>query len=282
MKMNNGFDLLNCRQLKIWGRLTFIGLMLIFSKYTVFAQQSVDSSRIVRVLTFNILHGATTHGDFNLDIIANVIKSASPDLVALQEVDFNTNRAKKYDLATELGWRTHMISLFARAMYYDDGEYGEAILSKYTLLNSRNVALPHQDDREARAALEVTLELGSGDTIAFIGTHLDHLKDETDRVAQAGKLNAVFGNNKYPTLLAGDFNAIPGSTPIKMLEEIWTPSYRMGQLEFTYPSSNPVKKIDYIHFYPKNKWKVLTTEVICDTIASDHCAYLVTLELLAD
>jgi len=33
-------------------------------------------------------------------------------------------------------------------------------------------------------------------------------------------------------------------------------------------------------FYPANRWKVLETKVICDTIASDHCAYLVVLELL--
>ena len=33
-------------------------------------------------------------------------------------------------------------------------------------------------------------------------------------------------------------------------------------------------------FYPKNRWKVLETKVIQDTIASDHCAYLVTLQLL--
>jgi endonuclease/exonuclease/phosphatase family metal-dependent hydrolase len=280
--MNDGFNLLNFHPLKISGRSTFICLMLAFASFTVSAQHPIDSSRIVRVLTFNILHGATTHGDFDLDVIANVINTVNPDLVALQEVDFKTNRAKKYDLATELGWRTHMVSLFARAMYYDDGEYGEAVLSDYTLLNSRNVALPHQVGSEPRAALEILCALGSGDTIAFIGTHLDHLNDETDRVAQAKKLNEVFGTNKYPTIMAGDFNAIPGSAPINLLEEIWMPSFRRDRLAFTFPSNGPVKKIDYIMFYPKNRWRVLETEVICDTIASDHCAYLAALELLVD
>ena len=33
-------------------------------------------------------------------------------------------------------------------------------------------------------------------------------------------------------------------------------------------------------FLPKEKWKILETKVIQDSIASDHCGYLVTLELL--
>jgi len=47
---------------------------------------------MVRVLTFKILHGATLQGDFNLDVIAAVIKEADPDFVALQEVDHMTER----------------------------------------------------------------------------------------------------------------------------------------------------------------------------------------------
>jgi len=103
------------------------------------------------VLSFNILHGATTKGDFDLDLIAKVIIDADPDLVALQEVDFKTNRAKKYDLVTELGWRTKMVPIFAKAMNYDGGEYGEGILSKYTFLQSRNIALPYTPGRQGIA-----------------------------------------------------------------------------------------------------------------------------------
>ena len=96
----------------------------------------------VRILTFNICHGATMKGDFDLDLIAGVIKDVDPDLAALQEVDFMTRRAKSYDLATELGWRARMASLFGRAMHYDGGEYGEGILSRYSFIASRNIPLP--------------------------------------------------------------------------------------------------------------------------------------------
>lgn len=258
---------------------TILLILLLSYLSSVDGQSQVDHSIQVKILTFNIYHGATTNGSFDLDTIASVILRTDPDLVALQEVDFKTNRAKNYDLATELGWRTKMVSIFGRAMPYDGGEYGEAILSKWSFINTRNVLLPYSDGNEPRAALEITTVIPSGDTITFIGTHLDHLKDDTDRVAQASKINDTFSTNKYPAILAGDLNDLPGSKTIEILEEIWNPSYHRIHPKATFPSNHPIKKIDYVMFYPLNKWSVISTEVIQDKVASDHCAYLVTLQL---
>lgn len=246
----------------------------------IWSQTEIDSSKIVKVLSFNILHGKTMKGDFNLDVIAKVIIDANPDFVALQEVDYKTNRARKYDLVTELGWRAKLVPLYARAMHYDDGEYGEGVLSKHTFLQTRNVPLPYIPGNEPRAALEITTVLPSKDTISFIGTHLDHLKLETNKIMQAKEINKVFSSNKYPTILAGDLNAEPNSETMNILESFWTASYDKTNPQPTFSSEDPIKKIDYVLFYPKNRWKVLKKEVICDTIASDHCAYLVTLQLL--
>jgi len=255
--------------------LTFICLFFVAS--LVIGQNSKNKQ--VKVLSFNILHGATTKGDFNLDVIAKVIKDADADFVSLQEVDYKTNRAKKFDLATELGYRTKMASIFGRAMYYDGGEYGEAVLSKYTFLNSKNVALPYTKGNEPRAALEVTTVLKSGDTISFIGTHLDHLRTDTDRISQATTINRIFSKNRYPTILSGDLNDVPNSNAISILESFWKASYKKSNPRLTYPSENPTIKIDYVMFYPHNKWKVITRKTLWDTVASDHCGYLVTLEL---
>jgi len=256
-------------------------IALFFIKAPTYSQAvKIDSSKIVRVLTFNIFHGATTKGDFDLDLIAKIIKDAKPDLVALQEVDFKTKRAKNYDLATEFGWRTKMAPLFAKAMDFDGGEYGDAVLSKFSFLQSFEQPLPYTKKHEPRVALSVTTILASGDTIVFISTHLDHLTNDTVRLTQAKKINNVFSNNKYPTILAGDFNATPKSNTLNILEKTWAVSYKKDSIIPTYPSDNPTEKIDYIMFYPKNRWRVLKTKVIQNEIASDHCAYLVTLELL--
>ena len=262
---------------------TLITLFAIVTSHSVLSQKTeIDSSKIVRVLSFNILHGATTKGDFDLDVISKVIIDANPDFVALQEVDYKTKRSRNYDLVTELGWRVKMAPIFARAMHYDGGEYGEGILSKYTFLQTKNVDLPFIPGDEPRVALEITTVISTQDTIAFIGTHLDHLDSETNRIMQAKHINKVFSSNPYPTILAGDLNAEPESETMNIIEELWTASYKKDNPQSTFPSNDPSKKIDYILFYPKNRWKILKTEVIQDSIASDHCAYLVTLELLAE
>ena len=235
-----------------------IVLLLVSLVHPASTQSNVDSSRIIRVLSFNILHGATTKGDFDLDAIAKVIKETDPDLVALQEVDFKTNRAKGYDLATELGWRTGMASVFGKAMKYDGGEYGEGVLSRYSFIRTRNIPLPYSSGNEPRAALEVMIELPSGDTIAFVGTHLDHLRDDRDRIAQAKEINRVFSTNKYPTILSGDLNAKPGSSTINILENIWTATYDKADPQPTFPSHDPTIKIDYIMFQPNERWKILS------------------------
>ena len=263
--------------IKIWIQIIPL-FALLLTCCSINSQIESDSNKTVKVLSFNILHGETTQGDFDLDVLAELILKANPDLVALQEVDFMARRSKKYDLATELGWRTKMAPLFGRAMPFDGGEYGEGILSRFSFVSTRNIALPNLPGEEPRAALEIITVLPSGDTIAFIGTHLSH-EGEAGRKIQTQKIREVFSKNKYPTILAGDLNDVPGSDAINILEEIWTPTYDPRDPEPTFPSSSPRIKIDYVMFSPESAWEIVDRQVIQDTIASDHCAYLVTLRL---
>ena len=53
---------------------TIIIMMFLAIIINTQAQTPVDSSRVVRVFTYNIYHGETMKGDFDLDRIANVIK----------------------------------------------------------------------------------------------------------------------------------------------------------------------------------------------------------------
>lgn len=231
----------------------------------------------LRVMSFNILHGATTKNDFNLDTIAGVINKYKPDLVALQEVDFKTKRAKRYDLPTELGIRTKMASLFARAMYYDGGEYGEGVLSSLSFVASENIALPHLEGSEPRAALVTRVRTKNGNIIQFVGTHLDHLKDETDRIMQAKAIRDTLGNTRYPTLIVGDLNAEPGSETIGILTEKFTKSVHKNAWIGTFPATGATITIDHILYNMPEKWKVVDYEVICENYASDHCIVVATL-----
>lgn len=241
--------------------------------------QEKESPTLIRVLSFNILHGATTENNLNLDPIADIINETKPDLVALQEVDFNTARVNNRDILSELAVKTGLTSVFIKAMNYDGGEYGEGLLSRTSFFRIKNIKLPHSPNNEPKAAGFASLVLTSGDTINFIGTHLDHLSDGIDRIQQATALQKFTSELKYPTILAGDLNDTPGSAPILLLEKSWGSSYNKQDPVPTYPSNKPKVKIDYILFYPKNKWKVHKTEVISDSLASDHNAILSILEL---
>lgn len=258
-------------------------LLLLFPiGFSTFAQEIVptEKGQIIRVLSYNILHGATTTGQHDLNKVARIINEIDPDIIALQEVDFRTNRSKNFDIATELAVKTGMVPAFAKAVDYDGGEYGQAILSRWTFAKTRKIALPGQPEKEPRIAIEALIPLPSGDTIKFVGTHLDHVKDDEDRKSQAEELNKLLVKNLYPIILAGDLNDVPESTPISKLQSKWGASYNIENPEPTFPSHSPKVKIDYVMFSPQERWKMRETKVICDEIASDHCAYLVILELV--
>lgn len=252
-------------------------LLLLAQAQQANCQDAEVNSQVLRVMSYNIFHGETMKGDFDLEQIARVIREADPDLVALQEVDLYTRRSGGRDLASELGLMTRMVPLFGRAMPHDGGEYGEGILSRYSFLSTRNHALPSGDGKEPRSALEARVVLESGDTIAFVGTHFDHT-GEKDRIHQASRVRKILSGMDLPVLLAGDLNATPDSRPMEILFSDLQASDR--KFEPTIPSDGPRNKIDYILYGPPERWRVLESRVICDSIASDHCAFLSVLELL--
>ncbi|MFC1636728.1 endonuclease/exonuclease/phosphatase family protein [Planctomycetota bacterium] len=233
----------------------------------------------VTVLTYNIYHGEDANGGSNLDAVAEIINSLEPDLVALQEVDYKTTRVKGLDLTAELSRRTGMQGIFGKAMDYAGGEYGEAVLCRHPVVGIKNNLLPHSPKAEPRAALEIHVEFPSGERVVFVGTHLDHVRDQTDRMMQAGRINELYADVDLPIILAGDLNAVPDSDPINLLYRQWTCADSSNP-QPTFPSAGPRRKIDYILFKPSQRWKVLTTRVIDDKVTSDHCPFYAVLELL--
>jgi len=241
----------------------------------------LESPTRVAVLTYNIYHGEDANGGSNLDAVAGIINSLEPDLVALQEVDNKTARAKGFDLTAELSRRTGMQGVFGKAMDYDGGGYGEAVLSRYPVIETKNNPLPHSAKAEPRAALEVHIELPGGVKMAFVGTHLDHQRDQSNRMMQAGRIMELYKNYNLPIVLAGDLNAAPGSDPINLLSGQWSYAARDDPRP-TFPSVNPARKIDYIMYKPKGRWKVVEVRVIDEKVASDHCPVFAVLELLPE
>ena len=235
----------------------------------------------VAVLTYNIYHGEDANGGSNLDAVAGIINSLKPDLVAFQEVDNKTGRAKRLDLTAELSRRTGMEGVFGKAMDYDGGGYGEAVLSRYPILEIKNNPLPHTAKAEPRAALEVHIELPRGMKMAFVGTHLDHQRDQSNRMMQAKRIMELYENYDIPVVLVGDLNATSGSDPINLLGRQWSDAAQEDP-QPTFPSTGPVRRIDYILYKPEGRWKVVELRVIDEKVASDHCPVFAVLELLPE
>ncbi len=236
-------------------------------------------SRIV-VLSYNIRHGLGTDGKIDLERTAAVIRSVSPDVVALQEVDRGTERSGGVDQARELGRLTGLQAVFGRAIDYQGGQYGNAVLSRLPIRGSRVHPLPGQ---EPRALLEV--ELGShsgGSDPAFLlfATHLDATRPETHRIEAARRiLAATISRPLTPALLAGDLNTVPERETMKILLEAWRVSG--GEIERpTVPVETPKRQIDYVLFRPEDRWKTVEVRVLDEKTASDHRPILAVLELL--
>ena len=229
----------------------------------------------LRILTYNIHHGEGEDGNFDLPRIARVILDARPDLVALQEVDNQTSRSGGIDQAAELGRLTGMHAVFGKAMDYAGGGYGEAILSRYPIEKSRNHILPASEGHEPRAAIEVVVGAGPGGSrVRFIGTHLDHTRDETDRINQAREILHIFRDDDIPMILAGDLNAESDSEPMRILCSEWSDTFA-DDPHPTFPVEDTGRRIDYVLYQPAGAWRVVRKEVIDERIASDHRPVLV-------
>lgn len=206
------------------------------------------------VLTYNIHHGEGTDGVFDLPRLADVIRNSGADLVALQEVDVNTNRASGVDQAAELARLTGMYYAFGRAIPYSDGEYGDAVLSRWPMEAVERIPLPAQPDHEKRVAVAVDVRLpNSKRLLRFVSTHFDHTSNPADRVQQAEFLCAMLFPHDIPTLVLGDLNARPESLPLKVLEKWLMPASPFGPL--TMPSSTPTRKIDWVLMSRAHPWR---------------------------
>ncbi len=237
-----------------------------------------EEPRQLRVLTYNIHHGEGTDGKFDLPRLAGVIKQTKSDLVALQEVDRKTRRAGGVDQAAELGRLTGMHAVFGNAMDYSGGQYGEAILSRFPFVATKNHALPHTAGHETRAAITASVKpWENGPEILFVGTHLEHA-DRPLRLKQAEGLNGLFvEEGDRPVILAGDLNAVPDSPPMRALLPKWHDAAGADSAA-TWPSDSPSQRIDYILLRPAGAWRVVESKVIDEPVASDHRPLLVVLE----
>jgi endonuclease/exonuclease/phosphatase family metal-dependent hydrolase len=222
----------------------------------------------LRVLSYNIRHGAGIDDSVDLRRAAAVIVSQRPDVVLLQEIDVGTTRTGGVDQARALaeltGLRYHA---FGRFMDYRGGAYGMAALSATPILDSITYVLP--EGEEPRSALAVRIRpRPSLPAMVFVGIHL--YRTEPERLAQAKRLVEALAGASDPVLLIGDFNSEPGDPVLDLLARHWHMPAKAPDARLTFPADEPIKEIDFVFYRPAERFRPIQYRTVDERVASDH------------
>jgi endonuclease/exonuclease/phosphatase family metal-dependent hydrolase len=232
----------------------------------------------VRVLVYNIHAGKDATRTGNLERVAEIIRESRADVILLQEVDNRTRRSGGVDQLTRLRILSRYNGIFAKAIDFDNGEYGIAVLSRWPITGSSVTALPveigdspSRTSYEQRVALTARISAPWG-TIRVIDSHLDATRADSYRVQQARTLLTIVNAQRDSgfTIFGGDLNSGPESPVAEMiLRAGWQDMFpRCGTGDgFSFPADRPTKRIDYLFAGRDTECRAAR---VLNTQASDH------------
>ena len=270
--------------------------------------ESPKTDSIYSIVTYNIgyLSGMTNNKaidkskklfDDNLKKVQFETKKVNPDIIALQEIDFDASRSYNINQESEianLGYNYRATSVnwdkkylpfpyWPISMQFGKVVSGQSIISKYPLKGQERVVLQRVAEtpyyRDAfyleRLAQVIKAEI-NGKEVVLINVHLEAFEKET-RARQFNKVLAIFNSYKkdYPTILLGDFNSRAKDSDaiihkIFAMEDVGNAAFNLNLLENTFDTKAPFERIDYI-FYTKKSIEYVSGSVLNDFgQASDH------------
>ncbi|MGB2854673.1 MAG: endonuclease/exonuclease/phosphatase family protein, partial [Dehalococcoidia bacterium] len=150
-----------------------------------------------------------------------------------------------------------------------DPFWGNAILSRYPIVEYTHRDLPPRDLFVLRGFTAALIDLGNGDSLQVIDTHYHHIEGDTHiRQVQSHSIIA-FWEGEERTVLMGDLNAEPGHFEMEMLQVAGLVDAMAGvnPPEYTFPSFDPDRRIDYIWVSPDLTASDAHVPV---SLASDH------------
>jgi endonuclease/exonuclease/phosphatase family metal-dependent hydrolase len=236
--------------------------------------------RDLRIVTYNIAHGrgladnnwqggSPAERTERLDRIASFLRAQHADVVVLNEVDFDSSWSDHVNqaeyLAKQAGYPhwAEARNLDFRFLVWT-WRFGNAILSKYPIVDAREVSLPGEVGWETILAGKkraVICELdAAGNRFRVLGAHLSH-RSEPVRVASAKMIAALAADSPSPLVVAGDLNSTPpgfphsshdadGENAIAILDRSGrfkrSPLAAPDEEGMTYPSVQGIAVIDWI------------------------------------
>lgn len=226
----------------------------------------------LRVLSYNIRHGADINWEMRLKEQVEFIASRNADLIALQEVDNKCQRSGNIDEAQLFADSMSMQSVFQKFIDLQGGTYGIAALSKLAI--SKVEPKFYTPGGEPRNFPLLHIKLAETEVL-FVPLHFDWLSDNTVRKKQAQELIADLDKSGMAVILAGDFNALPNSATMQLFSAAGF-SFKTGKRHTFHGSKGDDTsiEIDFIAVRSNNELQLelLHTETLEQRELSDHAA----------
>lgn len=182
----------------------------------------------LKVMTYNIAGGRDYSVEpwgknHNPDACIDVIRRIAPDICGLNEVDYELPRSKNIKMAKYIGDKLGYYSVFAPAIAWAPGLYGNGFISRFPIVSAITIPVPDPVDKsepvyyETRCILRATIDVG-GRYIDVYATHFGLAKAERENSVKL--LLSFIKASKNPVILMGDFNAQPDSPEIEALKSV--------------------------------------------------------------
>ena len=143
----------------------------------------------IRIMTYNLHNGFNTDGYLDMETLAKVIEKNHPDIIALQEISRGWVISGRLDMLTWLSQRLDMSCVSGPTA---DPLWGNAILSRFPIIEFNNYELPPRDLFILRGFTSVVIDIGGGDSLQVIATHFHHLeKDSNIRQLQSPVIKQI-------------------------------------------------------------------------------------------
>jgi endonuclease/exonuclease/phosphatase family metal-dependent hydrolase len=278
---------------------------------------STSNDSIISIITYNIgyLSGMTNNlpierpkslFDQNLNKVIYELKKTDADIVAFQEIDYDSKRSYYVNQQNELGklgysyygqninWDKKYVPFpyYPFSLHFGKIVSGQSVLSKYPIKDQERIALQRNSENPFyydsfyidRLAQVCKIKI-KDKTLVLINVHMEAYDKETRKKQMQEVKNIYIKYYKdFPTILLGDFNSDihfeDAAINILMnLSDTGCAAFDASQAQNTFSSDSPTERLDYI-FYNKNYIQELDAKILKQfKIASDHLPLLMKFKL---
>ncbi len=233
-------------------------------------EESTGEGFPLSIMTYNLHNGFNTKGDLDMEALARIIEENNPDIVALQEISRGWVISGRLDM---LGWLSRRLNMGYVSGPTADPLWGNAILSRYPIVEYSSSDLPPRSLPLLRGLLSASIDIGNGERLNVIATHLHHIESDSEVRQLQVPVITDFWDDAPRTVILGDLNAEPDALEIEMLRVAGLSDTMPGAKApgFTYHSADLLRRIDYIWLSPDLNVQSYTSPY---SQASDHLPVL--------